>query len=158
MTQEEVGVQRVRAAVRDRALYFALLYRAFAKTLTSVEVEHLAREAIYEYGRLKGQMDAKPMTPESWVDCHVSSGSAALFESRVTKGEQQSEILMTYCPLMEAWKQLGCSPKEIDILCDIAMEVDRGRADYHRIPYQTAARMARGDPFCRLVLMKPEGA
>jgi hypothetical protein len=40
----------------------------------------------------------------------------------------------------------------MDLLCDIAMEVDRGRADFHGIPYEIDERLAKGDAFCRLVL------
>ena len=59
---------------------------------------------------------------------------------------------MTFCPLVEAWQELGCSRKEIDLLCDIAMEVDRGRAIYHNIPLEITRRIATGDPYCCLVL------
>ena len=154
MTDQSMIVDKVRAAIKDRALYLALLYRSFSKALPPETVEKLAREAIFEYGKLRGVRDAKKITPESWVDSHVSKGSAAVFESRVIKAEDHCEQQMTFCPLVEAWKELGCSPEEINLLCDVAMEVDRGRASYHNIPLDITQRIAAGDPYCCLVLTK----
>ena len=150
----DMVVEKVREAIKDRALYLALLYRSFSQALPPDQVERLAREAIYEYGRIKGQGDAGKITPEEWVDKHMSKGSGAVFQSHIAKGEDGCEQRMTHCPLLEAWKELGCSQEEIDLLCDIAMEVDRGRADYHGIPWEIPERMGKGDPLCRLVLKK----
>ena len=152
MSHNDVAVEKVREAIKDRALYLALLYRSFSQALPPDQVERLAREAIYEYGRIKGQKDGRKITPEEWVDKHVSKGSGAVFESRIVKEESFCEQQMTHCPLLEAWKELGCSQEEIDLFCDIAMEVDRGRADYHGIPWEIPERMGKGDPSCRLAL------
>lgn len=153
MSETEV-VEKVREAIKDRALYLALLYRAFAKAFPPEQVEKCAREAIYEYGTFKGQKDGGKITPEEWVEKHVSKGSGAVFQSTIVKEEECCEQRMTYCPLVEAWKELGCTREEIDLLCDIAMEVDRGRAEYHGIPWEIPDRMGKGDPSCRLVLKK----
>jgi hypothetical protein len=152
MTSEAVLVEKVRDAIGDRAMYLAFLLRSYSKTLSPEQVEAKARKAIYQFGQIKGQRDQVPLTPEAWVDHHVDCGGAALFESRIIKNSQQCEVHMTYCPLMAAWKKMDCTPQEMDWLCDIAMEVDRGRADYHGIPYVIDERMAKGDSFCRLVL------
>ena len=153
-TSVTVIIERVRKAIEDRGLYLALLYRSFCKSLPPDQVEKLARQAIYEYGQIRGQRDGKKITPEEWVDKHVSKGSAAVFESRIVKEEDCCQQQMTYCPLLEAWRKLGCSEEEIDLFCDIAMEVDRGRAAYHGIPCEIPERMGKGDPSCKLVLWK----
>ncbi len=153
MSQEEI-VKRVREAIKDRATWFALLYRSFLKVLPPEKVERAAREAIYEFGRLKGKKDGKKITPEEWVEKHMSKGSGAVFESKILKGADSSEQRMTFCPLVEAWKELGCSKAEIDLFCDVAMEGDRGRADYHGIPYEIQERLGKGDSFCQLLLKK----
>lgn len=145
---------RVRDAIKDRALYLALLVRSFGAALPRDRVEELARAAIFEFGRIKGQRDGGRITPEEWVDRHVSKGTAAVFQSEIVKEPELCEQQMTFCPLMEAWLEIGCSAEEIDLLCDIAMEVDRGRADYHGIPLQIPERMGAGGARCRLVLRK----
>lgn len=154
MNEDNQVVQKVRAAIGDRALYLALIYRSFSRLLPPDQLESATRAAIHEFGRQKGIADQKAMTPDAWVDQHVSGGGAVLFNSNIVKSETQDEQQMTYCPLMAAWKEMGCSDEEMDLLCDIAMEVDRGRADYHGIPYEIQERMAKGDPFCRLILKK----
>ena len=58
MSQEEI-VKRVREAIKDRATWFALLYRSFSKVLPPKEVERAAREAIYQFGKLKGKKDGR---------------------------------------------------------------------------------------------------
>ena len=57
MTEEET-IKRVREAIKDRAIWFALLYRSFSKVLPPREVEKACREAIYEFGKFKGKKDA----------------------------------------------------------------------------------------------------
>jgi hypothetical protein len=152
MTESELVVQKVRHAIKDRALYLVLLYRSFSQALPADQAEKLARQAIFEYGTLRGMKDSGKMTPETWIDSHVKKGSAAVFGSRIIKAADHCEQQMTYCPLVEAWQELGCSPEEIDLLCDIAMEGDRGRAAYHKIPMEITHRIAVGDPYCCLVL------
>ncbi len=154
MDQNEVLAQKVRAAIGDRALYLAFLYRSFAQVMPLTQAEERTRAAIYEYGKFKGQADGRPMTADDWVDGYVESGGAAMLEGSIAKDGEACEQIMRYCPLMAAWQALGCSAQEIDLFCDIAMEVDRGRADYHGIPWEITHRMAKGDAYCRLVLKK----
>jgi hypothetical protein len=145
-------VEKVRGAIKDRATYLALLYRSYSTVLTAQEAQKVAREAIFEFGRIKAQKDPVPFSPQTWVDKHVAKGSADVFCSRIIKKADHSEQQMTYCPLVEAWQELGCSKQEIDLLCDIAMEVDRGRAAYHGIPLEITHRIAKEDATCCLVL------
>ncbi len=147
-------VQQIRAAIKDRALYLALLYQSYSSLLPPEKVEEAMRKAIFEYGQLRGKKDGETMTPEKWVDKHISKGSAEVFASKITREDSYCIQEMTYCPLVEAWQELGCPPEQIDLLCDIAMEVDRGRAAYHGIPLEITHRLAKGDPSCRLVLKK----
>lgn len=154
MIDQTVVVEKVRAAIKDRALYLALLYRSFSRALPAEQAENLARQAIFEYGRLRGKRDSGKITPEAWVESHIIRGSGDVFESRVIKAEDYCEQQMTFCPLVEAWQGLGCSAEEIDLLCDIAMEVDRGRAAYHDISLEITHRIAAGDSKCCLVLKK----
>ncbi len=153
MGQEET-IKRVREAIKDRATWFYLLYKSFSEVLPPEEVEKRAREAIYQFGVLKGKKDGKKISPEEWVDKHMAKGSGEVFESRIAKEADSSEQCMTFCPLVEAWKELGCTDKEIDLFCDIAMEGDRGRAEYHGIRWEIPKRLGKGDSYCQLILKK----
>jgi hypothetical protein len=143
-------IDKVRAAVEDRAVWFALLYRTFREAFPEEEVERLARKAIYEFGRLKARKDPEDFNPAAWVRRHVEKGSNLIFDSDIEEGEAEAVQMMKYCPLVEAWKKMGCSTEEIDLFCDIAMEGDRGRADAHGVGMELRERIGKGDPRCRL--------
>jgi hypothetical protein len=154
MIKAEETIKKVREAIKDRATWFVLMYKSFSKVLPPEEVERLAREAIYQFGTLKGKKDGEKISPDEWVEKHMTKGSGQVFQSEINKEKDFSEQRMTYCPLVEAWKELGCSDEEIDLFCDIAMEGDRGRADYHGIPWDIPKRLGKGDSFCQLILKK----
>ncbi|MGQ9857477.1 MAG: L-2-amino-thiazoline-4-carboxylic acid hydrolase [Thermodesulfobacteriota bacterium] len=147
---EREMVERVRAAVKDRAIWFALLYRSFRESLPEEEVERLARKAIREFGRLKALKDPEDFGPGDWVRRHVEKGSHLIFDSDVQEGEGLAIQRMKHCALVEAWKEMGCSEEEIRLFCDIAMEGDRGRAEAHGVKMEIKERIAMGDPHCRL--------
>jgi hypothetical protein len=154
MANNDASLQDIKVAMKDRALYLAFLYRGFLKAVPTDVAEKVARQAIFQYGQFKGQQDGQTMTAESWVDQSIGFRPAPLFKLKVEKRQDSCVQEMGSCPLVEAWQELGCSPEEINLLCDIAMEVDRGRAAYHGIPLSTPQRIANGDPVCLLVLGK----
>ncbi len=156
MNRQEEMMARLRGAVKDRALYLALLFRTFSRVLPREEVERLAREAIFEYGRLKGRADGQRLSAAEWVS-RTPVGQDSVFGTSVVKGPRECQEIMVSCPLMEAWQEMGCTPEEINLLCDIAMEVDRGRADFHGLECLIERRMGRGDEDCRLVLRRRGG-
>ena len=143
-------IEKIRAAVKDRGVWFALLYKSFKEALPEEDVQKLARKAIYEFGRLKAKKDPPGLTPELWVKRHVDKGSALVFDSDVEVSDEGAIQRMKYCALVEAWKEMGCTEQEIDLFCDIAMEGDRGRADAHGVRMELEERIGRGDPYCNL--------
>jgi hypothetical protein len=148
--EQKEMIDKVRAAIKDRATWFALLYRSFKEAFPEDEVQRLSRKAIYEFGRLKAKKDPPGFSPELWVRRHVEKGSALVFDSDVEVNDEGAVQQMKFCALVEAWKELGCSKEEIDLFCDIAMEGDRGRADAHGVSMELEERIGRGDPYCRL--------
>jgi hypothetical protein len=149
----EETVEKMRGCMQDRGLYLALLMRSFSKVFPKDQVEKAAREAIYEYGQFKGSKDKlQPITAEDWVDGHVSRGMGDVFESTIIKEGGCCKQQMTKCALLDAWKDLGCTPEEIDLYCDVAMELDRSRADYHGLEWEIPLRMGKGDSDCCVVL------
>jgi hypothetical protein len=143
-------IAKVRAAIKDRATWFALLYRSFREALPAPEVERLARKAIFEFGRMKARNDPPNFSARAWVEKHVSKGSALVFDSDVEITDRGAVQRMKFCALVEAWREMGCSPEEIDLFCDIAMEGDRGRADAHGVRMELEERIGRGNPYCQL--------
>ncbi|MDA8426238.1 MAG: L-2-amino-thiazoline-4-carboxylic acid hydrolase [Treponema sp.] len=148
----EKTVEKVRAAIKDRAVWLALLYDTFMEALPEAEVERLCRKAIFEFGRMKAKKDPEPFTHRDWVRRHEEKGSALVFESDIEYCEHHSVQRMNFCPLVEAWKEMGLAPERIDTLCDIAMEGDRGRAAAHGVSMELNETIGKGDRFCRLVI------
>ncbi len=143
-------IEKLRAAIRDRAIWFALLYRSFQEALPEEDVERLARKAIREFGRMKALKDPKDFSPALWVRRHVEKGSSLVFDSEVKAAGGRALQMMRHCPLVEAWKEMGCTEEEIRLFCDIAMEGDRGRAEAHGVRMDLRERIAFGDSCCCL--------
>lgn len=148
--EQKEMIEKVRAAVKDRATWFALLYKNFKEVLPEEEVQKVARKAIYEFGRLKAKKDPVDFSPALWVNRHVEKGSYLVFDSDVEVNAEGAVQQMKFCALVEAWKEMGCTDEEIDLFCDIAMEGDRGRADAHGVRMELEERIGRGDPYCKL--------
>jgi len=150
MDRQQETIEKVRAAIKDRAAWFALLYRSFKEALPERDVERLARKAIYEFGRLKARKDPVEFSPRAWVRKHVEKGSSLIFDSDVEARDDGAIQKMKYCALVEAWKEMGCTREEIALFCDIAMEGDRGRADAHGVRMELEETIGKGDPYCLL--------
>jgi len=159
-TTQEVGpkeemIQKVRAAIQDRATWFALLFEEFSRELPEEKVIELSRKAIHRFGLLKAQKDPEPFRAKDWVLRHKAKGSADIFDSDIEYDEAQAIQKMKFCALVEAWKALGLSKERIELFCDIAMEGDRGRADGHEgIRMELQETIAKGCEFCKLIILQ----
>ena len=153
-SHEHEMVSKIRTAIKDRATWFALLYRSFKTEFPEEDVERLARKAIFEFGHLKARKDPENFSPRAWVERHVEKGSSVVFDSDVEFREDSALQKMKYCALVEAWKELDCSPEEIKLFCDIAMEGDRGRADAHGVRMELNETIGKGDLFCHLEIFE----
>lgn len=149
-TEQKQMIDKIRAAIKDRATWFALLYRSFKETMPDDQAEKLARRAIFEFGKMKAAKDPNNFTPELWVRRHVEKGSHLVFDSDIQTGPEPAVQQMKYCALVEAWKEMGCTPEEIELFCDIAMEGDRGRAHANGVRMELTGTLARGDSCCTL--------
>ena len=148
-------IRKIRAAIEDRATWFALLYEEFSKYIPEKEVERISRDAIYKYGLLKAGKDPDNFEPKKWVLRHKEKGSADVFSSEIEYNDDYAVQKMGYCPLVESWKKMGLSPDRVDLFCDIAMEGDRGRAAGHEgIIMELHDTIAKGCETCKLVIKK----
>ena len=145
-------IEIVRGAIKDRATWFALLYKAFQEALPPEQVQALARKAIFEFGLMKAKKDPENFSPQAWVQKHVDKGSYEVFDSDIEIHGDHAVQQMKFCPLVEAWKEMGSSAEEIDLFCDSAMEGDRGRAAGHGVDMELNQTIGRGDACCRLVI------
>ena len=153
MEWNEEVTRRVRGAMRDRARVLACMYEELEKVLPAEEAEAAARRAITSYGFIRADRDGHTITPDEWTDIHYRD-MGGVFETEITKNDDYSEMRMHFCPLLEEWQAMGLPPERQDLLCDIAMELDRNRAAQHGIPCDIVERLGKGDGFCRVRLWK----
>jgi len=146
-------VLAVRSAIEDRAAVLFFLYREIKKAYGAAKAEKLARRAVFRFVIFKAGKRGKAISPDKWAKQHLKSVSGKVFKSRPAElTKNKSELNFHYCPLVEAWKKLGASKKEIALLCDIAMEGDRGRASIERFKVEIPQTIGCGDKYCRLIL------
>jgi len=151
---QQETVDKVRGAIKDRAIWFGLLFRAFEQELGREETVKIARKAIRAFGHYKGGLDGKRLTAEEMMERFEASGGARIFGAEIRVDGAWVENRVGYCALADAWKELGLPDEDVDLFCDIAMEGDRGRAEYHGIELKLEETLAKHDGFCRICLKR----
>lgn len=147
-------VQEVRKAIEHRATWMYLLLKEAGQR--GLDWDDFARPAIWSTGCLGGQKRREKMgDPDSLAEfASVFAGetSRAVFEMEVVAQDKERYHLdFHYCPLVSAWKKLGASEQEIQHLCDIAMEGDRGTADqFPAFEFNLGKTIAEGEPVCQI--------
>ena len=152
MSANQEMITRVRGAIQDRARAYASFYLTLAEEFGEKKAEELCRKAIGKFAHERARREGA-RTPDSWLDEHMGF-AGYIFESKMVSNDDATEQHMTYCPLMAEWQAMGLSPQMQDLMCDIAMELDRERAAAHGIPCDIEERIGKGDSFCRVVLWK----
>ncbi len=144
----------VRKAIEDRGAWLFFLFREMAKEFGRKKAEEISRIAIREFGKAKAVKE-KSSTPKEWVKKHVEKGSKEIFESKSEHSDENNvELEFHYCPLLERWKELGANQEEQDLLCDIAMEGDRAKAEALGFKVEITRRMGKGDKICKVLIKK----
>lgn len=153
-TRKEDWVLKVREVKKDQARWLAFLHRSLCKYFPPDIVVQASREAFRRSGHWMARENAEETSLASWVEASKTRGCSPVFESEFILGNGTCEKRMNFCPLLEAWKEMGCTKKEIDLFCDIFTEEGRGRAEKSGIALEVASRMGRGEDSCRLLLKK----
>ncbi len=153
MEWNEEVVKRVRMAMQDRARNMGCMFRSIVRHSNRENAIKITRDAITEYGNIRAMRESENITPDDWANEHYKM-MGGVFNSKIISNDRFAEINMHYCPLLEEWKKMDFSREDQDLLCDLAMELDRNRAKQHNIPCDIVERLGKGDTFCRVVLWK----
>ena len=96
----------------------------------------------------------------SGIFVKICGNSSSLFSPEETQKVLEAEVLKMekdeismdfhYCPLVAAWQKLGCSQEDIEHLCDIAMDGDRGIAEECGFDFTIHSKIAEGADTCRI--------
>ena len=151
---DQILVSEVRKAIEHRATWMYLLLKEARER--GLEWDDFARPAIRKTGCLGGQeRRGRMMDPKNLIefqDVFPSHTSMKVFEMEVTAAAEEKYYLdFGYCPLVSAWKKLGATAEEIEQLCDIAMEGDRGMASqFPAFEFRLGKTIAAGEGVCEI--------
>ncbi len=152
--REDKTVQEVRKAIEHRATWMYLLLKEARER--GLAWDEFARPAIFATGYLNGQKKlAKMQDPgdmKEFSTVFAGETSQAVFEMELIKVDDEAYHLdFHYCPLVSAWQKLGATQEEIEQLCDIAMDGDRGVADqFPEFEFSLGDTIAEGKPVCQI--------
>ncbi|MCJ7733518.1 MAG: L-2-amino-thiazoline-4-carboxylic acid hydrolase [Anaerolineales bacterium] len=151
---EEQLVQEVRKAIEHRATWMYLLLKEARER--GLAWDDFARPAIHATGCLSGQNKLEKMQdPDSLAEFRTAFAgetSRMVFEMEVVAADEDQYYLdFHFCPLVSAWEKLGASAEEIEHLCDIAMDGDRGMAEqFPAFEFSLGQTIAQGHPVCQI--------
>ncbi|GAB4317526.1 MAG: hypothetical protein Kow0069_20330 [Promethearchaeota archaeon] len=152
-------VSAIRAAIGDRAAWLWYFFDELAAAQGREFAEAVCRAAVRRFGawkagRAREAAGEAGVDPAAWVEQHARKGSAAVFESDWIVEADSATLKFNQCPLLERWVELGVPPADRDLLCDVAMEGDRAKAEALGLKLEIEERLGRGDRCCRLSLEK----
>ncbi|GAA4296059.1 hypothetical protein GCM10023142_34320 [Anaerocolumna aminovalerica] len=146
-------IKDLRDAIEHRATWFYYLVQEAKKRGLDYD---FARDAITACGCFHGNNkytktdDLAVFAPE-----FISDNVRNIFEMDTTLTEDEFNIEFHYCPLVAAWKKLTDDEEEIAMLCDIAMDGDRGIAStFDNFEFHLGKTIAKGDNICEVCFKK----
>ena len=144
----------VRKAIEHRATWMYLLLKEARER--GLDWDDFAREAIRKTGSIHGTLKKDKMSDtssmEEFTTVFAGETSRKVFEMEVLAADEEKYHLdFHYCPLVSAWEKLGASPEDIEQLCDIAMDGDRGVAgEFEDFEFSLGKTIAGGDEVCEI--------
>jgi len=151
INEEKININR--AQIEHRATWMGLIFDEAVKA--GVDAEGILRRAIRRCGNIHGEIfKAQCANPESCVDFrHAFLGDIGVktFEmENIEASEDELKVEFNYCALVSAWKKLGFDDERIALLCDIAMDGDRGIAEAMGLKLNLTDTIAKGCSKCKL--------
>ena len=151
VTQHEI--ESFSQAIEHRATWFALLLEEAEKRGLGPE---FARDAIRRCGVFHG-MTKYPRTDDldEFEKCFVNPLVEGAFRMEPERTETTLKVSFHACPLVAAWRKLGVPEEKLPLLCDIAMDGDRGVAStYPDLKFTLGKTIAQGNPVCEILFEK----
>ena len=146
-------IDDLRAAIEHRATWFYMLIAEAEKRGLDIQ---FAKDAIFNCGCFHGK-NKFPRTDDLEKFCKdfATENVKNIFEMDVTCDQKEMKIEFHYCPLVSAWKKLTDDEEKIALLCDVAMDGDRGIAnEYPDFEFELGKTIAKGDDICEVWFRK----
>lgn len=154
----EEKIQINRNQIEHRATWLGLIYDEMIKAGVP-DTETILRRAISRCGQMHGaRITAQCADPGNCEElCKVfigtvgeSVGPCTFNIQNVAKDHNHIRSEVGYCALLAAWQKLGFDDERCALLCDIAMDGDRGIAREMGLDLDMEKCLATGDDICAL--------
>lgn len=154
-TNEEV-INGLRLAIEHRATWMGLMMDEAEKA--GLDAEKFTRNAILKTGHFHGNGIKERQVGEglpNFEKTFLPENTKKIFEMDVVNcDEEKLEVEFHYCPLVSAWQKQGFTNEQIDLMCDCAMDGDRGIAAAHGYEFKLGKTIAKGDDICEVNFYK----
>ncbi|GHV44499.1 hypothetical protein AGMMS49546_28560 [Spirochaetia bacterium] len=142
-----------RAQIEHRATWMGLIYDEMKKA--GIDAEPIIRRAIKRCGRVHGEnFKKKCADPNNCADFRKvflgDLGINTFNMDTISADHDNVKVHFHYCALVSAWKKLGFDDKTCDLLCDMAMDGDRGIAEAMGLKLDLNETIAKGCGACTL--------
>jgi hypothetical protein len=145
-------IKAVRSTLEHRAAWLYLILDESAKN--GVNSENFAKSAVRRCGCFQGKQlseDAGTTSLKGLKKKLFSLPARMVFEMKILAcTDDRLDIDFHFCPLVASWQKQGASDEEIEELCDIAMEGDRGIAGSFGCKLELGKTIAKGDNMCEI--------
>jgi hypothetical protein len=147
----------IRAAIQHRATWMAFMFLEMEKA--GCDAEKITRAAVKKTGLIHGEgFKQKCKNPEDirdFKEVFLTEDGINNFEMDIKSlDENQLYVEFNYCALVEAWLKLGVDAEKIALLCDIAMDGDRGIAEAMGLGFELTDTIAKGCETCKVKFLK----
>lgn len=151
INEERININR--AAIEHRATWMGLIFDEAEKA--GVDAEGILRKAIKRCGKIHGEgykaLCEDPANCEDFRNAFLGEIGVKTFEmDNIRATYDDVKVDFHYCALVNAWKKLGFDDERIALLCDIAMDGDRGIAEAMGLSLDLTDTIAKGCPECKL--------
>jgi hypothetical protein len=153
-TINEAGINNIRSAIEHRATWFYLLLDEVKKS--GANMEKIGRDAIFRCGCFHGEKIMKhckdPKNLKEFIKAFADENIQKVFEMEIIENTKNKLYLdFHYCPLVAAWEKLGVKEDDIKLLCDMAMDGDRGIiSQFDKYSFRLESSIAYGEPVCKI--------
>jgi hypothetical protein len=146
--------EKVEQATRQRAAVYAHLFRELRREFGEERAVELMSEAIRNFGEEKSKRNYSGEAQGGDLARAVREFASPdpvkqyQFAPRVVsmdpeKDPEEAVISMARCPLVDEWRAMGCSDRDVDTLCRIAHAVDFGTWE-GALPFSLEFESTRG--------------
>ena len=152
--EEKIEINRNQ--IEHRATWMALIYDEMKKA--GIDAEPIIRRAIKRCGVIHGgNFKAQCADPSCCVDfkdaflgTEESVGPKTFNMNNIKADSDNVTVDFNYCALVNAWKKLGFDDETCALLCDMAMDGDRGIAEAMGLTLDLNETIAQGCAQCKL--------